>query len=52
MHWPPASAGWSTPISPLESALIQALQVKQELSAQSVGIVNSAPHTLLSLFRG
>jgi flagellin len=35
----------------LESALIQALQVKQELSAQSVGIVNNAPHTLLSLFR-
>jgi flagellin len=35
-----------------ESALIQALQVKQELSAQSVGIVNNAPQTLLSLFRG
>jgi flagellin len=35
----------------LESALIQALQVKQELSAQSVGIVNNAPNTLLSLFR-
>lgn len=36
----------------LESALIQALQVKQELSAQSVGIVNNAPNTLLALFRG
>jgi flagellin-like hook-associated protein FlgL len=35
-----------------ESALIQALLVKQELSAQSVGIVNAAPQTLLSLFRG
>lgn len=34
-----------------ESALIQALQVKQQLSAQSVGIVNNAPNTLLSLFR-
>lgn len=34
-----------------ESALIQALQVKQELSAQSVGIANNAPQTLLSLFR-
>jgi flagellin len=35
----------------MESALIQALQVKQELSVQSVGIVNNAPQTLLSLFR-
>jgi flagellin len=34
-----------------ESALIQALQVKQELSAQSIGIANSAPQALLSLFR-
>jgi flagellin len=34
-----------------ESALIQALQVKQELSVQAVGIANSAPQTLLSLFR-
>jgi flagellin len=34
-----------------ESALIQALQVKQELSAQSVGLVNAAPQALLSLFR-
>jgi flagellin len=36
----------------LESALMQALLVKQELSAQSVSIVNAAPHTLLPLFRG
>jgi flagellin len=35
-----------------ESALIQALQVKQQLAVQSVGIVNAAPQTLLSLFRG
>jgi flagellin len=35
----------------VESALIQALQIKQELSAQSVVIVNNAPNTLLSLFR-
>jgi len=34
-----------------ESALIQALQVKQQLSAQSVGIANSTPQALLSLFR-
>jgi flagellin len=35
----------------VESALIQALQVKQELSAQSVGIANTTPQALLSLFR-
>jgi len=34
-----------------ESALIQALQVKQALSAESIGIANSAPQALLSLFR-
>jgi flagellin len=34
-----------------ESAMIQALQVKQELSAQAVGIANSTPQALLSLFR-
>jgi flagellin len=34
-----------------ESALIQALQIKQELSAQSVGIANTTPQALLSLFR-
>lgn len=36
---------------PAESALIQALQVKQELSASSMSIANSAPQALLSLFR-
>lgn len=36
---------------PAESALIQALQVKQQLSAQAIGIVNDAPQALLSLFR-
>jgi flagellin len=35
----------------LESALIQALQVKQSLSGESVGIVNRAPQSLLSLLR-
>ncbi len=34
-----------------ESAMIQALQVKQELSAQSISIANSAPEALLSMFR-
>lgn len=34
-----------------ETALIQALQVKQELSASSVSIANAAPNTLLQLFR-
>ncbi len=34
-----------------ESALIQALQVKQELSASAISIANAAPQTLLSLFR-
>jgi flagellin len=34
-----------------ETALIQALQVKQELSAKSVGITSGAPQALLSLFR-
>lgn len=34
-----------------ESALIQALQVKQELSASAVSIANTAPQALLSLFR-
>jgi flagellin len=36
---------------PAESALIQALQVKQELSASAIGIANSAPQALLALFR-
>lgn len=34
-----------------ESALIKALQVKQELSASAVSIANSAPQALLQLFR-
>jgi flagellin len=34
-----------------ESALIQALQVKQQLSAHALGIVNDAPQALLALFR-
>ena len=34
-----------------ETALIQALQVKQELSAAAVGIANAAPQALLQLFR-
>jgi flagellin len=34
-----------------ESVLIQALQVKQQLSAEAISIVNSAPRTLLTLFR-
>ncbi len=34
-----------------ETALIQALQVKQELSASSVNIANTAPQALLALFR-
>jgi flagellin len=35
-----------------ESARLQALQVQQQLAAQSLGIANQAPQTLLSLFRG
>ncbi len=34
-----------------ETALIQALQVKQELSASAVSIANAAPQALLQLFR-
>jgi len=34
-----------------ETALIQALQVKQELSASAVSIANSAPQALLQLLR-
>ncbi|HVY90778.1 MAG TPA: flagellin [Hyphomonadaceae bacterium] len=34
-----------------ESALVQALQVKQQLSSQAVSIANSAPNALLSLFQ-
>jgi flagellin len=35
-----------------ETALIKALQVKQELAASSIGIANAAPQALLQLFRG
>ncbi|MBI1340208.1 flagellin [bacterium] len=35
----------------IDSALIQALQVKQSLSAEALGIANSAPRSLLQLFR-
>ncbi len=34
-----------------ESAKLQALQVKQQLAVQTLGIANSAPQTLLGLFR-
>lgn len=34
-----------------ETAMIQALQVQQELSARSIGITTGAPQALLSLFR-
>jgi flagellin len=35
-----------------ESARLQALQVQQQLSVQTLGIANQRPQTLLSLFRG
>lgn len=35
-----------------ESATLQALQTKQQLGIQALSIANSAPQTLLSLFRG
>ena len=35
-----------------ESAKLQALQVQQQLGAQSLSIANSAPQIVLSLFRG
>ena len=34
-----------------ESARLTALQVQQQLSVQTLGIVNQAPQTLLGLFR-
>jgi flagellin len=34
-----------------ESANLQALQVKQQLSAQALSIANSAPQIVLSLFK-
>ena len=35
-----------------ESARLQALQVQQQLGAQSLSIANQAPQIILSLFRG
>ncbi|WP_149539673.1 flagellin [Siccirubricoccus phaeus] len=35
-----------------ESARLQALQIRQQLGTQALGIANSAPQSLLSLFRG
>ena len=34
-----------------EAAMLQALQVKQQLSVQSLSIANSSPQTILSLFQ-
>jgi flagellin len=34
-----------------ESARLQALQVRQQLGTQALGIANQAPQSLLSLFR-
>ena len=34
-----------------ESARLQALQVKQQLGVQALGIANQAPQTITSLFR-
>jgi flagellin len=35
-----------------ESAMLQSLQVKQQLGVQALSIANSAPQVILSLFRG
>jgi flagellin len=35
-----------------ESAKLTSLQTKQQLAVQSLSIANSAPQSLLSLFRG
>ncbi len=35
-----------------ESARLQALQVQQQLGAQSLSIANQAPQIILSLFQG
>ena len=35
-----------------ESARLQALQIRQQLGTQALGIANSAPQSLLSLFKG
>jgi flagellin len=35
-----------------ESAKLQALQIRQQLGTQALGIANQSPQGLLSLFRG
>ena len=35
-----------------ESAKLQALQIRQQLGTQALGIANQAPQSLLSLFKG
>jgi flagellin len=35
-----------------ESARLQALQIRQQLGTQALGIANQAPQSLLSLFKG
>ena len=35
-----------------ESARLQALQIRQQLGTQALGIANQAPQSLVSLFRG
>jgi flagellin len=35
-----------------ESAKLQALQIKQQLGTQALGIANQSPQGLLSLFKG
>jgi flagellin len=34
-----------------ESAMLQSLQVKQQLGVQALSIANQAPQTILSLFK-
>jgi flagellin len=34
-----------------ESAMLQSLQVKQQLGVQALSIANQAPQTIISLFR-
>ena len=35
-----------------ESARLQALQIRQQLGTQALGIANQSPQILLSLFKG
>ena len=46
------SARWSIPTWPRNRARLQALQIRQQLGTQALGIANQAPQSLLSLFRG